>query len=475
MPEQKAEQDESRMVIGNMVGDLAMGCFGAFSEVPFDHQNMGSMIKETERLLKEGTAVIAEASFAYDGNFCSVDILRKADGGFEIAEVKSSSGTAGDTPARLSPIYLDDMAYQYYVVTHCGLAIKRISLMRLNKEYVRRGGLDLPKLFVLTDCTEAVRQKQAEIPANIANMKAVAEQESEPEAMIGSRCAGCAYHGWCFRKLPEHNVFGIGWRLRGDKKDQAYQDGFVSFAEVLNSPLKLKGLPLLQVKTVVENLPAHVEPERIRQFLNGLTYPLYHLDFETCQQAVPLWDGVKPYQQIPFQYSLHIEDKPGGEPTHREFLGKEGLDPRRAIAERLCADIPVNVCVLAYNASFEKGCIRELAQQFPDLAAHLRKIHGNIKDLADPFAKGYYYCQAMGGSYSIKAVLPALCGGDPELDYHKLDLIHHGGEAMAAFATLHEQPPEEIARIRAALLAYCRLDTLAMVKILEKLYEAGRA
>jgi hypothetical protein len=113
-----------------------------------------------------------------------------------------------------------------------------------------------------------------------------------------------------------------------------------------------------------------------------------------------------------------------------------------------------------------------LARQFPDLAGHLRKIQGNIKDLAAPFAKGYYYRREMGASYSIKVVLPALCGDDPELDYHKLDLIHHGGEAMTAFATLHEQPAEEREKIRKALLAYCRLDTLAMVKVLGKLYEA---
>lgn len=282
---------------------------------------------------------------------------------------------------------------------------------------------------------------------------------------------GCGYKAWCLRGLPRPSVFDIGFGIRSLKKDLAYEIGIISFEEIFNSDFPLNEMQLLQVKTAVLNLPPHIEPYSIRQFLNGLTFPLYHLDFETCQQAIPLWDGVKPYQQIPFQYSLHRQHKPDAEPFHKEFLGKEGTDPRRALAERLCADIPLGACVLAYSAGFEKGRIRELAELFPDLSDHLMNIHGSVKDLAEPFRKGYYYCREMGGSYSIKTVLPALFPNEPELDYSALNLIHNGGDAMAAFSTLHEKPAEDIAEIRAALLAYCRLDTLAMVRILDKLYE----
>lgn len=472
MPEQKTEQDDSRMKAGLMVGDLAMGYFGAFTEVPFNHEDMGGMIDETKRLIEAGTTVITEASFSYDGNFCSVDILRKTAGDYEIVEVKSSSGEDGDESDKIKQEYFDDMAYQYYVVSNSGLNISKISLMQLNREYIRHGVLDLQKLFVLIDCMDEVLDMQKDIPANIANIKAVATQKGEPVPPIGSRCKGCAYKGWCFRNLPKNNVFDIGWSMWGSKKDQAYSSGFVSFEDVLNSPTTLSERQLLQVKTVVNNLPPHIEPYSIRQFLYGLSYPLYHLDFETIQPTVPPWDGIKPYQQIPFQYSLHIQARPCAEPVHREFLAKEGEDPRQAVAERLCADIPKNVCVLAFNAGFEKGRLKELAGAFPDLSAHLLNIRDNVKDLADPFSKGYYYCREMSGSYSIKVVLPALCGGDPELDYHALNLIHNGSEAMNAFLDLHKRPPEEIAKVRAALLAYCRLDTLAMVKVLEKLYEA---
>lgn len=474
MSEQKIEQDDSRMKAGLMVGDLAMGYFGAFTEVPFDHENMGGMIDETKRLIEAGTTVITEASFSYNNNFCSVDILRKAGSGYEIVEVKSSSGDDDDESDKISQEYLDDMAYQYFVVRNCGLHIKKISLMRLNRDYIRLGNLDLQKLFILTNCTEIVLNMQKDIPEHIANIKAVATQKNEPSPPIGSHCKGCAYKDWCFRNLSENNVFDIGWSMWGSKKDQAYNSGYVRFEDVLNSPTTLSERQLLQVKTVVNNLPPHIEPYSIRQFLNSLSYPLYHLDFETIQPTVPPWDGIKPYQQIPFQYSLHIQSRPCAEPAHREFLAKEGEDPRRAVAERLCADIPKNVCVLAFNAGFEKGRLKELARAFPDSSAHLLNIRDHVKDLADPFSKGYYYCREMGGSYSIKVVLPSLCGSDPELDYHALDLIHNGSEAMNAFLDLHKRSPKEIAKVRTALLAYCRLDTLAMVKVLEKLYEAAR-
>ena len=472
MPEQQAEQDDTRMIVGNMVGDVAMGYFGAYTEVPFDLGNLEEMIAETQRLLEVGTEIIAEAAFSYGGSYCIVDLLRKGKGGYEIIEVKSATGRADDDCTSVDLSYLDDMAYQYHILTKSGLQIKKISLMRLNSEYVRHGELDLQELFVITDCTAPVLELQDAVAGNIAELKAFVAFKEEPDYQIGSRCRGCAYQGWCFRNLPEHNVFDIGWRMWGSKKDMAYHNGYVRFRDILDSPISLNERQLLQVETVVHNLPPHIDKENIQQFLDTLSYPLYHLDFETYQQAVPLFDGVWPYLQLPFQYSIHIQEKPGAEPIHKEFLGKEGMDSRRELAERLCADIPKHACVLAYYASFERGRIRELAALFPDLEKHLMRIHDNILDLADPFSKGYYYCREMGGSFSIKAVLPALCGDDPELDYKKLDIIQNGGDAMNAFATLHEQSPEDIVRIRRALLAYCKLDTLAMVRVLGKLYEA---
>ena len=195
------------------------------------------------------------------------------------------------------------------------------------------------------------------------------------------------------------------------------------------------------------------------------------IDFEAFEQVIPEFDGVKPRMHIPFQYSLHIEHE-DGRLEHREFLAKEGTDPRRPIAERLCRDIPADVCVLAYSKAFEAKILKQLAGEFPDLAGHLNAIAANLQDLEVPFKKRAYYSKAMEGRSSIKKVLPALYPEDPALDYHSLEGVHKGDEASEAFATLADHTPEEIAVIREQLLKYCGLDTYAMVKVLEKLRKA---
>ena len=218
----------------------------------------------------------------------------------------------------------------------------------------------------------------------------------------------------------------------------------------------------------------NIDREGIRKFLKTLDYPIYFLDFETMQLAIPQFPGTKPYQQIPFQYSLHYIEEQGGQLKHKEFLAESGEDPRRAIAESLCRDIPMDTCVTAYNKGFECGRLRELAELYPDLAPHLLNIRDNIRDLLTPFQSGFYYNRAMGGSFSIKSVLPAIFPDDPSLDYHNLEGVHNGGEAMALFPRIQDLPPEEQAAARKSLLEYCKLDTYAMVKVWEELVRVCR-
>ncbi len=222
------------------------------------------------------------------------------------------------------------------------------------------------------------------------------------------------------------------------------------------------------------NQEPYIDKDGIRDFLNTLSYPLYFLDFETMQQVIPQYKGTSPYDQIPFQYSLHYIEHEGGELKHKEFLAESGVDPCRAIAERLCEDIPMNVCVTAYNKGFEYGRIRELARAFPDLATHLLNIESNIVDLLVPFQSGYYYNKAMGGSFSIKSVLPALFPNDPALNYHNLEGVHNGTEAMTIFPRIKDLPPEEQQIARHNLLKYCELDTYAMVKLWEELERVAK-
>ncbi|ECR3517458.1 DUF2779 domain-containing protein, partial [Campylobacter coli] len=216
------------------------------------------------------------------------------------------------------------------------------------------------------------------------------------------------------------------------------------------------------------NKEIYINKEKIKEFLNTLTYPIYHLDFETFMQAVPEFKGVKPYMQIPFQYSLHIDYKDKLE--HKEFLSECGVDPRYELAKNLINDIPKDACVLAYNASFERGVIKNLALVFPEFSEHLLNIEKNIKDLMIPFQNKDYYHYKMQGSYSIKKVLPALIP-DMEQAYKDLNLIHNGSEAMQSFEAMQNMSKDDKKAYRQALLEYCKLDTLAMVKILKYLEE----
>jgi hypothetical protein len=442
-----------------------MGYYGDFVEVPFDHENMAGMIAETKRLLDAGTPVICEAAFSHDGNLCLVDILKVVGDGADIIEVKSSTSA--------KEIYLHDIAYQYWVVSHFGLAVKSARLMHINNQYVRRGALNLHELFAVEEMTDEVLSMQDGITGTISMLKHIASQPEEPDGEIGLRCLDpyeCGYRGWCWRDMPSPNVFdigGVGALVGSNLMDK----GIVSFEDVLAKKPRLSARQYRQVRTTIDDLPPHIDEEAIAGFLDTLSFPLYFLDFETFMPAIPPFDGTHPYQQIPSQYSLHILESDEAKLQHREFLGKEGSDPRRELAEHLCADIPFGVCTLAYNMSFEKRVIVELAEMFPDLAAHLMGIHADIKDLMAPFAAGDYYSKELQGSYSIKYVLPALFPDSPELDYNALEGIHNGSDAMNAFADLAKHTPTEIAQIRAQLLAYCKLDTLAMVRIWEKLRE----
>ena len=449
--------------IGSAVGDLAMGLFGPFVEVPFG--DLKDMIRETDCLLEEGTPIIAEASFSIDGNFCSVDILKNhGNKRVEIYEVKSSTS--------ISDIYLYDAGYQYYVLDKCGFTIDKVCLVTIDNTYVRQGELELDKLFAVTDVTADVLKRQSEISEYIMMLREYMEQVNEPQHEIGANCFapyGCGFFDYCTRDWPHPNIFDIT-SLQNRTRLKLMDNGIRSFKDV-EANKAVNDKYMIQVQHELHDLPDQINLNGIRSFMDSMSYPLYFLDFETFQPAVPLYDDSSPYEQIVFQYSLHYILEEGGGLYHKEFLAYPGEDPRRAVAEHLCEDIPMDVCVLAYNMGFEKGRIATLAKLYPDLEEHLMNIHGNIKDLMIPFRNKDYYNKAMQGSYSIKYVLPALFPDDPSLDYHNLEGVHNGAEASAAFAAMADMEPHQLEEYREHLLRYCELDTYAMVKVWEKLRE----
>jgi hypothetical protein len=447
---------EARYQIGTEVGLLARSLFPGGVEVPYAGLAVSDQVARTRELIEAGEPVIYEASFAWDGIFVKVDILVRVGSIWEIHEVKMATS--------VKDINLDDVAIQYFVLSRSGLSVSRTLLVHIDNRYVRQGDLDVHRLFAGEEVTEAVLARQGGLPERIERLRATLTEGHEPAIDIGPWCTDpyeCDFIPYCWRHIPDESIFS----LSGSAADKfaLYYAGFVRLGEV---PLdRLKGRQRFEAEATLGRQDT-IHPERIRDFLDSLWYPLCHLDFETFDTPIPPFDGVRPYQKIPFQYSLYFQPQEGVQAEHREFLAMPGSDPRRELAERLLAEIPEGACVLTYNQAFEKGVLRELAAAFPDLAPAIEARLAGVRDLMLPFKRRDVYCWPMQGSYSIKKVLPALV---PDLSYEGLS-VADGQMAMLAW---HEMgaadDPERVTEIRRALLEYCRLDTLAMVRILEEL------
>ena len=298
------------------------------------------------------------------------------------------------------------------------------------------------------------------------------DENNEPNTDIGIKCSepyNCEFWEYCTRNLPKPNVFDLS--ILGNKakiiKFEKYYEGKVSFEDLQHENLQERALE--QINYELEDLQPKIDKEAIKNVLDSLKYPLYFIDYETYQLAIPEFKGTKPYQQLPFQYSLHIVKEKEAPIEHREFLAEiEDKDFIRHFAESMINDMPENGSVIIYNKSFEPARNKEIARMYPDLKDEMERINNNIVDFMELFKQRKYYCKEMHGSASIKSVLPAIYPDDLELDYHNLPIVHNGEEASEAFLSLKGKSKEEQEKIRHGLLVYCELDTYAMVKIWEK-------
>ena len=466
MPEEYVEDPTAQKHIddGHEVGKYAKRYFENTIDTT-TYKNDGSldmenMIGLTNRYLLTDNITIAEASFSIDGLFCSVDLLHKAEDGYEIYEVKATT--------KVEKEHCVDAAFQKYVLSKRGIDVKRVFILRLNNDYRRKGDINLHHLFSKDqiDDNALFKSTLADIENDIEKIRDIAKLKEEYEQVFLQACKECPFKKYCLRNIPSPSVIDIN-NIRGGF---GYLNrGIVTYSDVLMNDIKLNKRQKVQIEAYLRNNERIVDVPSIKAFLSTIRYPIYHLDFESIMLPIPPCDDAWPYEQIPTQYSLHIEYE-DGRLEHKEFLG-DSIDPRRGIAEALCRDIPEDGCVLAYNKTFECGRIEELADLYPDLHDHLMKMHDNVVDLIVPFKSGAFYSLAMGGSNSIKYVLPALYPNDPELDYHALPVVHNGGEAMDIYPKMLEADPIEKAKIRDGLLKYCCLDTLAMVKVLRKVKE----
>lgn len=451
-------QQQALFDTGNTVGDLACQLFPDGVEIEFDPKNFDGMIEQTRQLIAEGVEVIYEATFKENGLFAMADILVKNGDGWDVYEVKASTG--------VKAYHLDDASVQWYALSKV-LKLNRIAIVHINNQYERQGELDVHQLFHIADVTDSILERLKQVPDLIDAMETMLKAD-EPKMQIGVHCNdphSCDFKGHCWQAVPNPSVFDL-YRMNAAKKFALYHRGIVTYQDIpADEPLSK--VQRTQVKTAKTSQPL-IQPHIVQKFIADLVYPLYFFDFETFMEAIPRFDGQKPYMQMPFQYSLHILHE-NGELEHKEYLGDEHSDPRPGLVVQMLKDLGEQGTIIAFNQSFEISRIKDLARDFEAYQPGLLNLIPRFKDLIIPFRNLGYYHPDFNGSFSIKSVLPAMFPNDPELDYKQLD-IQNGGMAMDTFANLHRlKDPNKRDNIRQALLDYCRLDTLAMVRIYQKL------
>jgi len=443
---------DAAFATGHEVGDVARQLYDPAGDglfIEYDQGLAAAMARTREALAGPSAAPIFEATFERDGLLVRTDVLERGDTGPRLVEVKASTS--------VKPEHLVDCAIQSWVLESTPARPKSVSLAHVDNRFVYPGDGRYQGLLVEQDLTQEIAPLREQVPGWVRSARRVLAGP-EPAAAIGTRCwtpYECPFQGHCWRKV-DHSVAdlpGIGQRL-----DQLLAEGHYDLRELpedlVTSPDQRRVWRAAQRGTAELSLAA-------RQELRSYGSPRFFLDFETISFAVPRWAGTRPYQQLPFQWSLHVEDA-RGRLAHEEFLDLSGELPARAVAESLLEATRRSGPVFMYTA-FEKTCLRTLAAFCPDLRDGLEALADRLVDLL-PIAKRHYYHPAMRGSWSIKKLLPTIA---PELDYAGLGTIREGGAAQQAYAEAIA-PGTDAARreeIRRDLLAYCGQDTLAMVTV----------
>ncbi len=460
------DDSASEMVfaIGNQVGDVARQIYDTegngklidVSEIGWD-----AAYSETSAWLSGTVAPLFEAAIRIEGALALADVMlpEPGDNGlrWHMLEVKSSTG--------VKDYHREDLAVQTYIATTAGIDLASASLAHVDNSFVYPGGGDYRGLLKSVDLTDEVRAKASEVAIWIAEAQKVAALTAEPKIETGSQCSkpfDCPFRHHCNRdktatEFPLNSLHRLGARQLDELEALGYDD-------LRNVPDQMLSPVNRMIKTQSLAGEAWFDSAGAAADLKPHKGTAYFLDFETISFGVPIWKGTRPYQQLPFQFSLHVVSGRGGI-EHHDFLALSGEDPSENFACALIANCGTTGPVFVYNAGFENGVMRGLAERFPHLSHGLLAIVDRVVDLL-PVARNRYYHPSQHGSWSIKAVLPAVC---PDLAYDSLDGVQHGQAAQAAFleAVSPGTTPERKAEIERQLLAYCKLDTLAMVRLWE--------
>ena len=451
---------KDRLKVGEEVGNMAKKLFPDGVEIDFNINDVNSMVEQTFEAIMSGKPIY-EATFLSEGILVRVDLMTKGDNGWNMYEVKSSSS--------LKKYHHEDAAFQWYTLSlNSNLTMNRAYVITINKDFLSDEFEDINSLFKLNDVTDFVKKEANNIPDRIHAFKEIINQNSVPKTEIGPHCSkphACQYKDECWGSYGNDSILNL-YRMKSKDKFNLYSSGIKKFDQ-LPEDYNLSNIQEKQVQSFLKSEPI-IDRNQVDDFISQINYPISYLDFETFQEAIPSYKKQKPYSQMPFQFSLHVQNEPLGELLHYEFIAPPGSDPRSRIADKLLKWIPTEGTIIAYNQSFEMNCIKSLADIDTKKSALLLELNERFIDLIIPFRKGHYYHPLFNGSFSIKNVLPALCPDDPSLRYDKLN-ITNGGDASLIYKNFNEINSDDHEKVLSDLYAYCRLDTLAMVKILEHL------
>ena len=456
IPQPDAQQ-QAMFAQGREVGNLAKKLFPDGIEVGHRLADVEEAVLRTEQAL-ELRRPLFEATFATQHAYARVDILNPTGAGrWDVYEVKSSTS--------LKDIYLHDLALQVRVLRDSGIDLRRYFIVYINSEFVRHGEIDPQEFFVREDVTDRVDALLPSVEDNLERMHDFVRLDDSPVVQIGRHCNNpfaCPLIEQCWSHLPEHHVLTLP-RI-GAKGFKLLEQGISGIRQVPDT-IKLTPTQRIQRQVVTTGI-RHIDAAAITAFLKRLKFPLSYVDFETFSTAIPLFDDASPFEQIPFQFSLHTQRAPDSEPEHRMFLADGCGDPRREFMERLHDTLADEGSVVVFNAAFEKGVLTQCAELFPEFEAWVDAVKRRMVDLLVPFRAFHFYHPSQLGSASIKAVMPALTGRG----YDGLE-IAEGATASLEFMRVHfsDVPSAERQRVRQQLEDYCQRDTEGMVWIVDEL------
>jgi predicted RecB family nuclease len=443
---------------GREVGLLARQRFPGGVEVPSD--NLDQAIRATRELTANPEVpAIFEGTFEHGGVLVRVDILqRRRDKRWRLIEVKSTTDVRDH--------HIPDVAIQHRVVSRSGVDLAASCLAHVNRQYIYDGGaIDAHRFFSIRNVTRVVEKLQPKLPSMLRSQFRVLEMDTAPKIPAGRHCTvpvTCEFFDYCNPPLPSDHILRLP-RIHASTVAKLVELGVQSIHEIPeNHPLPAR---LRRACNSVQIGKPWFSPE-IGEELGKLKYPLYFADFETVNPALPRFAGMRPYDQIPFQWSVHVQRQPGTAPEHFEFLATDRSDPRQAFISALCDVLGDHGSIVVYSKQFESQRLLDLASWLPEFSARINKIQRRFWDLL-PIVRDHVYHPAFGGSYSLKSVLPALV---PEMTYEGMDVADGQAAGLAWESLIGGDCSEaERQRKRKGLLDYCGQDTLGMVKLVDRL------